>query len=105
MESAGLDGEEGRDQYASSLPKELWDPDGFENGVYKEGLAKKMQEVGKRKEEKRKGAEREFVPPKEEEFRVGVRGGNGGSAAERVMAGLERRGGRDEERDVKRRRG
>ena len=106
MGSAGLYGEGGQDQYATTLPTDTWDPHGFPEGVCKEGLAKTQQEVGKRKEEERRGAEREFVPAKAEEVEAGFRMkvADKGSAAERVMAGLERKGGRGGGRDAKRRR-
>ena len=108
MLSAGLDGEGGRDQYTSTLPKELWDPDGFPLKCYKEGLAKTQQEMAKRKDDERKGSEREFVFRGAERVEVGVGArGSGGSksAAERVMAGLDSKTAKDVERDSKRRKG
>lgn len=107
MESAGLDGADGRDQYASTLPRELWDPDGFPISSYKEGLAKMQQEVAKRQEVERRGLEREFVSRGAERVDIGrgMRGGGRASAAERVMAGLERTGSKEAEKDIRRRKG
>lgn len=106
MDSAGLDGHGGRDQYATTLPKEVWDPDTFPESAYVERLATLQQELGKRREEERRGATRDFTPGKanKEDIQVGMRTGSRGSAAERVMAGLERRS-QNGERDGKRRRG
>ncbi|KAI9841171.1 MAG: hypothetical protein M1837_000959 [Sclerophora amabilis] len=95
---AGIDE---KDQYASSLPKEIWDPDAFPDWAYKEGLAKSQQEVLKQKEEQRAKAQREaldFVPAtaSNDSSRGGTPGVTGGgkgigkSAAERIMAGLDR---------------
>lgn len=90
-----------QDQYASALPKDLWDPAGFPSWTYKEELAKAQQETLKKREEEKAKKQREAV-----EFVSGTtsanssRGGTpttfaGGkglraSAAERVMAGLDR---------------
>lgn len=104
MESTRLDGEGGRDQYISTLPRELWDPDGFPERFYKEGLAKMQQEVAKRKDEERRGKERTFVP-KSAQDAAAVNGGGRESAAERVMAGLEKTGQKEAERNAKRRKG
>ena len=102
MGSAGL--VEENDQYATTLPEDLWSPDGFPSWGYKDELAKTQREVARRHESERKGAEREFVPATRENIRVGETGGKKASAAERVMAGLERRGPRETERSPKRRR-
>ena len=97
MEFAGLDGTGGQDQYATTLPRDLWNPHGFPEGVLKEGLAKAQQEIGKRKQGGRIGTGREFVPGKADKVEVGARikAVDRESAAERVMAGLERRVGRE----------
>lgn len=92
---------EDQDQYASTLPKNLWDTTGFPPWAYKEELAKAQQEMLKRREEEKARKQREAV-----EFVSGAAsatssrggtpttlpGGKGlrGSAAERVMAGLDR---------------
>lgn len=102
MESAGLSVE--KDQYATTLPADLWDPNGFPIWAYKEELAKAQQQVVKRKEEERKGKEREFVASSRETSGSGPSSSRNVSAAERVMAGLERRGPRDRDRSPKRRR-
>ena len=97
------------DQYASSLPKEAWDPASFPPGAYKEELTKSQQELLKKKEDEKRQAQRqavEFVPASGESYTVaatstatvaaaGTRAADGGSglgrsAAERVMAGLDR---------------
>lgn len=82
-------------QYATSLKKELWDPSSFPAHVYKEGLSKSQQKIlKKREEEKAKGtrASVEFVPAAMtgETSRSGTPKVGQKSAAERVMAGLER---------------
>jgi hypothetical protein len=98
MEFAGI---EGQAQYASTLPKEIWDPEAFPMWGYKEELAKSQQEITKRLEEERAKGPREsidFVPAAAsgESSRGGTPGASssgkslGRSAAERVMAGLDR---------------
>lgn len=90
-----------QDQYASTLPKDLWDPSVFPPWTYKEELAKAQQELLKRKEEERARKQREaidFIPASSSA--TSSRGGTPtatsgrsawrGSAAERVMAGLDR---------------
>jgi hypothetical protein len=88
-------------QYATTLPKELWDPNGFPECAYKEELAKSQQKILKKREEDKTRGQRESV-----EFVPATASGNssrsvtpgasaGGrvgpkSAAERVMAGLDR---------------
>lgn len=86
--------EEG-DQYATTLSKDVWDPLGFPAWAFKEQLAKTQQEILKKREEAISRQQRESI-----EF-ASVKGGGGstseasskgfrGSAAERVMAGLDR---------------
>ena len=98
MEFAGI-GEE--DQYNTTLSEEIWNPKGFPNWAYKEQLAKSNQEVMKKKEEEKLRVQREsidFVPAvsSANPGRNGVNTVTGGpkstraSAAERVMAGLDR---------------
>lgn len=99
MASAGLEED---DQYNTTLPEELWNPKGFPPWAYKEELAKSQQEVTKKREEERSRLQREsidFVSATNSgnSTRVGTpaaTGGNKGSkasAAERVMAGLDRK--------------
>jgi hypothetical protein len=116
MDFAGISDE---DQYASALPKELWDPTNFPASAYKEELAKSQQEILRRREEEKKQKRQavEFVPASSENApqqgfsastahgdgdaratsssgyrRPGAGGsGRGMSAAERVMAGLNNR--------------
>ena len=86
-------------QYASTLSKELWNPDAFPEYAYKEELVKSQQKISRRKEEEKLRGPREgvdFVPasctePSSRSGTPGV-GGKGGqkSAAERIMAGLDR---------------
>ncbi|OBT48643.1 hypothetical protein VE00_00816 [Pseudogymnoascus sp. WSF 3629] len=84
------------DQYATTLPKDVWDPSGFPKWAYKDELAKSQQQVLKRKEEEKLGGPREFVPASGsgESSRSAtpsaVPRGAPMSAAERVMAGLDR---------------
>ena len=89
----------------STLPRELWDPDGFLNQCHKEGLAKMQQDVAKRKEAERRGFGRESVSRGAERVdnSTGNRSGGRESAAKRVMAGLERQGQNEVGRDIKRR--
>jgi hypothetical protein len=87
-------------QYGSTLSKELWDPLAFPEWAYKEELAKSQQRVLKKKEEGRTKSQREsldFVPATAsgDSSRSGTPGASSGrlgpkSAAERVMAGLDR---------------
>jgi hypothetical protein len=87
-------------QYATTLPKDLWNPDGFPNYAYKEELAKSQQRILKRKEDEKARGQREsvdFVPASTSGESVSRSGtpGNGAkpsqkSAAERIMAGLDR---------------
>jgi hypothetical protein len=87
-------------QYSTTLPKELWNPEGFPELAYKEELSKSQQNILKIKEEEKARGLREsvdFVPASltgESLSRSGTPGLGGKSsqksAAERVMAGLER---------------
>ncbi|KAI9865989.1 MAG: hypothetical protein M1813_001956 [Trichoglossum hirsutum] len=96
----GFAGIEGQGQYASTLPKDIWDPEALPVWGYKEELAKSQQEITKRLEEERARELREtidFVPATAsgDSSRGGTPGlssgkGLGRSAAERVMAGLDR---------------
>ncbi|KAI9781415.1 MAG: hypothetical protein M1839_006009 [Geoglossum umbratile] len=98
MTFAGVDGQA---QYASTLPKDIWDPEAFSAWAYKEGLAKSQQEITRRLEEEKAREPREaidFVPATASggSSRGGTPGltssgkGLGRSAAERIMAGLDR---------------
>ncbi|OJD25997.1 hypothetical protein ACJ73_02630 [Blastomyces percursus] len=96
MEHAGIDAQL---QYATSLPKDLWDPvTTLPPWGYKEQLLKSQQEIRRKIEEKKASGPREVI-----EFVSGGGGGASGgssrtgtpsnamvrpSAAERVMAGL-----------------
>ena len=98
MDFAGI---EEHEQYATTLPKELWDPSGFPPWAYIEELTKSQQEMAKRQEEERARTQREsidFVPATApgssgqagpSSTTVGSRNLKG-SVAERVMAGLDR---------------
>jgi hypothetical protein len=88
-------------QYASTLSKTLWNPQAFPECAYKEELAKSQQKILKKREDEKTRGQREtvdFVPATAsgESSRSGTPGiGSTGrpgpkSAAERVMAGLER---------------
>jgi hypothetical protein len=86
-------------QYASTLPKEFWNPESIPEMAYKEELAKSQQRILKKREEEKTRGQREsvdFVPAtvSGDSSRSGTpaAGGRVGpkSAAERVMAGLER---------------
>lgn len=106
MDFAGIDDQ---GQYATALPKHIWDPTAFPPSAYKEELAKSQQEILKRKEEEKRAVQRQavdFVPASGEGTGAGSSGGGGGarvtesirisnassgrSAAERIMAGLDR---------------
>ena len=98
MEFAGV---EDQQQYATTLPADLWNPEGLPDFAYKEELAKSQKEISKRKEEEKANATREGI-----EFVSAANSGQSnrgdipgigvgskamrGSAAERVMAGLDR---------------
>ena len=88
-------------QYATTLPKELWDPNGFPEWAYKEELAKSQQKILKKRGDEKTRGQREsvdFVPATAsgDSSRSGTPGASAGgrvgpkSAAERVMAGLDR---------------
>jgi hypothetical protein len=87
------------DQYATTLPKDIWDPSAFPEYAYKEELSKSQQQIRKKLEEKKARGQREsvdFVPATAsgESSRSGTPGTSGRSApqsaAERVLAGLDR---------------
>jgi len=89
-------------QYATTLPKDIWDPSGFPVYAFKDELAKSQQKILKRKEEEQVKGQRaaiDFVPAaavssdnnRSGTPSTGLGGRNGQkSAAERVMAGLDR---------------
>ncbi|KAL3423896.1 Meiotically up-regulated gene 151 protein [Phlyctema vagabunda] len=85
-------------QYATSLPRDIWNPNDFPEYAYKENLAKSQQKILKRKEEEKSRGQREavdFVPATNsgDSSRSGTPGiarTSQMSAAERVMAGLDR---------------
>ena len=97
----GFAGIEEDEQYATTLSDDLWEPAGFPSWAYKEELAKSQQEVLKQKEQERARNQRESI-----EFvstsvsgnssraatpsGLGATKGLRGSAAERIMAGLDR---------------
>ena len=96
MDFAGIDEE---DQYNTTLPEDIWNPKAIPAWAYKEELAKSQQEISKKREEEKSRVQREsmdFVPATNstESTRNGTpaKSGNnkGLSAAERVMAGLDR---------------
>ena len=102
MTFAGLEPDE---QYATTLPSELWDPSGFPSWAYKDELAKAQQEAQKEREEERAKSGRtaaDFITASgsEHSSRSGTPGGKGArsSAAERVIAGLSRDRDRTESR-------
>lgn len=99
MQSAGVENEK---QYSTTLPERVWDPVGLPRWAYKEELGVAQQETLKRKEEERANTQRESIdfvsantsgPSSRggtpEVGSVGTKGMRG-SAAERVMAGLDR---------------
>jgi hypothetical protein len=83
-------------QYSTTLPKDLWDPNGFPEQAYKEELALSQQRLRKKFEARALGESVDFVPATAsgESSRSATPGlgGRAGpkSAAERVMAGLDR---------------
>lgn len=98
MDYAGL---EEQDQYSTTLPEHVWDPKAFPPWAFKEDLARSQQEVTKKKEEERAKTQRESIEfvsannsgPSSRGATPGAStGAKGlrGSAAERVMAGLDR---------------
>lgn len=86
---AGIDDKQ---QYASTLPKDVWDPDGFPEWAYKEGLEEGMRRAQKRRE-REEGERVEFVSKGFEgiPLQTDDKGSGPVSAAERVMRGLDRR--------------
>jgi hypothetical protein len=100
MQAAGIQEHE---QYATTLPPDLWDPTGFPPWAFKEELAKSQKEVSKQLEERAKSQREsiEFVSAtaSDKSSRAATPASSNakglkGSAAERVMAGLDRdRGG------------
>jgi hypothetical protein len=98
MDYAGLDEQ---DQYSTTLPEDVWNPKGFPPWAFKEELARSQQEVTKKKEEERAKTRREsieFVSANnsgQSSKEATPRASTGakslrGSAADRVMAGLDR---------------
>lgn len=98
MRFAGM---EEKDQYASTLSTEYWNPNEFPPWAYKDELSRSQTNISKQIEEDKKRLQRdsiEFVPstvPEESnatcasDSNVGSKASRG-SAAERVMAGLDR---------------
>lgn len=74
------------DQYATTLTKELWNPDGFPDSAYKEALSKSQQTMLKTRENEKRGKV-DFVPASFGESSSNV---SQKSAAERIMAGLDK---------------
>ena len=102
MAFAGVDESE---QYATILPSVVWDPESFPPSAYKEELAKSQQDIHKKREEERAKVQRESIEfvsasASGQSSRAGtpssaaIGRGLRGSAAERVMAGLDRDRGR-----------
>ncbi|KAH6675542.1 HCNGP-like protein-domain-containing protein [Halenospora varia] len=96
MDFSGID-EAG--QYSTTLSRDLWNPDCFPEYAYKEQLAKSQQKILKRKEDEKARGLREsvdFVPasttanPSRSETPVSGAKPSQKSAAERIMAGLDR---------------
>ena len=97
MDFAGVKEDE---QYSSTLPKDLWDPTGFPTRVYKEELAVSQREVLKQQAKEQAKIQRESIEfvsasASGDSSRAGTPAlmpskGLKGSAAERVMAGLDR---------------
>jgi len=95
MDFAGVDE---KDQYATTLPKEIWDPNGFPTSAFREELAKNQKQILKRKEDEKSGGKRtaiDFVSgtTSGESSRSGTPNRLGGrmgskSTSERMMAGL-----------------
>jgi hypothetical protein len=93
MDFAGISEEE---QYSNTLPKEAWDPAKFPVSAYKEELAKIQQKILRLREDAKIRGQREsveFVSASNGSGKSGIQGTGGiagRSAAERVMAELER---------------
>ena len=97
----GFAGMDEQDQYATTLSKEIWDPAGFPKWAYREELGKSQQEMQKKMEDEKARVQRDAIDfVSATSSCQSSRGGTpatGGvarglrvSAAERVMAGLER---------------
>lgn len=97
MDFADIDEAE---QYATTLPQDLWNPTGFPEYAYKEELAKSQQKILKEREAKKVRGQREaldFVPAtasgetRDAISNTGSINGKGQkSTAERIMAGLDK---------------
>ena len=96
MKSAGA---EASQQHATTLPLDLWDPSAFAECTYKEALGKNQQEILKKREDEKVKNQRnnlDFVPAGTSKvtYQSGTsdHGNKGakGSAAERVVEGLDR---------------
>lgn len=85
IESAGLD--ERRDQYATTLPHALWNPDDLPGYASVEVLSKIQTDIAQKKEAERKGHQRSFVPAQAKDLTRGTKNGN--STAEGVALDLE----------------
>ena len=83
-------------QYATTLPKDLWDPNAFPDSAYKEELARNQQKISKRKELRGPKEFVDFVPATitEPSSRSGTPGlggkGSQKSAVERIVGGSDR---------------
>ena len=97
MDFAGLDDQ---DQYCTSVPENVWDPNALPPWAYKEELAKSQQAITKKIEEEQARTQRqriEFVPANnpvhssQEPTHAAPTEAKGyrTSAAERLMAGLD----------------
>lgn len=77
-------------QYATTLPAGLWNPVGFPEWAYKEELGTAQKEISRRKEEERAKTQRESIDfVSSASGNIGTAKSMRGSAAERVMAGLD----------------
>ncbi|KAL9031478.1 MAG: hypothetical protein Q9196_000500 [Gyalolechia fulgens] len=88
MASAGLSES---DQYATTLPEDLWDPSAFPKHAYKEELARSQQKTAKRKEEQNLPTQREkveFVPAINTEGSVRGNGTASHVGGERLTSGM-----------------
>ena len=76
-------------QYATTLPKELWNPSSFPEPAFKEELSKSQQNLLKKREKDKRGRA-DFVPATDS----GESSSNGNfgqkSAVGKIMAGLEK---------------
>lgn len=96
LDFADIDEDE---QYETSLPSSVWNPSAFPEYAFKEQLAKSQQKVLKKKEEEKSNGQRESIDfvsatNSNNSSRNGTPGlasrGGAMSAAERVMAGLDK---------------